>query len=110
MSMSLYSRAAVPVMALLLVTGASVSQPALSAEYFVSTSGNDSSGTGTLQNPYRTVTRAISAGRAVLEASGNVTLETLRAIAETGVDRISVGALTKDVRALDLSMRFAAAS
>ena len=52
---------------------------------------------------------AISAGRAVLEASGNVTLETLRAIAETGVDRISVGALTKDVRALDLSMRFAAA-
>lgn len=53
---------------------------------------------------------AISAGRAVLEASGNVTLETLRAIAETGVDRISVGALTKDVRALDLSMRFAAAS
>ena len=48
---------------------------------------------------------AISAGRAVLEASGNVTLETLRGIAETGVDRISVGALTKDVRALDLSMR-----
>ena len=53
---------------------------------------------------------AISAGRAVLEASGNVTLETLRSIAETGVDRISVGALTKDVRALDLSMRFAPAS
>lgn len=51
---------------------------------------------------------AISGGRAVLEASGNVTLETLRAIAETGVDRISVGALTKDVRALDLSMRFVA--
>ena len=48
---------------------------------------------------------AISAGRAVLEASGNVTLEILRGIAETGVDRISVGALTKDVRALDLSMR-----
>ena len=64
MSMSLSSRAAVPVMALLLATGASVSQPALSAEYFVSTSGNDSSGTGTLQNPYRTVKRAISAGRA----------------------------------------------
>ena len=53
---------------------------------------------------------AITAGRAVLEASGNVTLETLRGIAETGVDRISVGALTKDVRALDLSMRFAPAS
>jgi len=53
---------------------------------------------------------AITAGRAVLEASGNVTLETLRGIAETGVDRISVGALTKDVRATDLSMRFTAAS
>jgi len=49
---------------------------------------------------------AINAGRAVLEASGNVSLETIRAIAETGVDRISVGALTKDVKALDLSMRF----
>lgn len=49
---------------------------------------------------------AINAGRAVLEASGNVTLETIRGIAETGVDRISVGALTKDVKALDLSMRF----
>ncbi|MDR2838240.1 MAG: carboxylating nicotinate-nucleotide diphosphorylase [Azonexus sp.] len=47
-----------------------------------------------------------NAGRAVLEASGNVTLESIRAIAETGVDRISVGALTKDVKALDLSMRF----
>ncbi|MCR6626926.1 MAG: right-handed parallel beta-helix repeat-containing protein [Pseudoxanthomonas sp.] len=49
---------------LLLSAGLCVSQPALSAEYFVSTSGNDSSGTGTLQNPYRTVKRAISAGRA----------------------------------------------
>ncbi|MGE5946383.1 MAG: carboxylating nicotinate-nucleotide diphosphorylase [Betaproteobacteria bacterium] len=49
---------------------------------------------------------AINAGRAVLEASGNVTLETIRPIAETGVDRISVGSLTKDVKALDLSMRF----
>mgnify|MGYP002682046242 CR=1 FL=1 len=48
---------------------------------------------------------AINAGRAILEASGNVTLETIRAIAETGVDRISVGALTKDVKALDLSVR-----
>ncbi|MGH8223821.1 MAG: carboxylating nicotinate-nucleotide diphosphorylase [Woeseiaceae bacterium] len=43
---------------------------------------------------------------AVLEASGGVTLETVRAIAESGVDRISVGALTKDIRAIDLSMRF----
>ncbi len=49
---------------------------------------------------------AVNAGRAILEASGNVSLETIRAIAETGVDRISVGALTKDVKALDLSMRF----
>jgi len=48
----------------------------------------------------------INAGRAILESSGNVTLDTIRAIAETGVDRISVGALTKDVKALDLSMRF----
>lgn len=48
----------------------------------------------------------INAGRAVLEASGNVSLETIRGIAETGVDRISVGALTKDAKALDLSMRF----
>lgn len=48
----------------------------------------------------------VSAGKAILEASGGINLETLRAIAETGVDRISIGALTKDVRALDLSMRF----
>jgi len=48
----------------------------------------------------------LAAGGAVLEASGNVSLETVRAIAETGVDRISIGGLTKDVRALDLSMRF----
>jgi nicotinate-nucleotide pyrophosphorylase (carboxylating) len=41
-----------------------------------------------------------------LEASGAVTLETLRSIAETGVDFISVGSLTKHVRAIDLSMRF----
>jgi len=48
----------------------------------------------------------LSKGRAQLEASGGVTLETLRAIAETGVDFISIGALTKNVRAIDLSMRF----
>ncbi|MBL8395667.1 MAG: carboxylating nicotinate-nucleotide diphosphorylase [Candidatus Accumulibacter sp.] len=48
----------------------------------------------------------MTAGRALLEASGNVSIETVRAIAETGVDRISIGGLTKDVRALDLSMRF----
>jgi len=48
-----------------------------------------------------------SAGRAELEASGGIDLSTVRAIAETGVDRISVGKLTKDVQALDLSMRFA---
>jgi nicotinate-nucleotide pyrophosphorylase (carboxylating) len=48
----------------------------------------------------------LNAGRAELEASGGVTLETVRAIAETGVERISVGSLTKDVQAVDLSMRF----
>jgi nicotinate-nucleotide pyrophosphorylase (carboxylating) len=48
----------------------------------------------------------INQGRARLEASGNVNLETIRAIAETGVDDISVGALTKDVKAVDLSMLF----
>lgn len=47
----------------------------------------------------------LTAGRAMLEASGGVRLETVRAIAETGVDRISVGSLTKDVRAIDLSLR-----
>ncbi len=49
---------------------------------------------------------ALNAGRAKLEVSGGVTLEQIRTIAETGVDYISVGALTKDVRAVDLSMRF----
>ncbi|MEW6693663.1 MAG: carboxylating nicotinate-nucleotide diphosphorylase [Pseudomonadota bacterium] len=44
-------------------------------------------------------------GGAVLEISGGVNLQTVRALAETGVDRISVGALTKDVKAIDLSMR-----
>lgn len=48
----------------------------------------------------------VAAGRAELEASGGITLETVRAIAETGVDRISIGSLTKDLRAVDLSMRF----
>ncbi|MCE2985827.1 MAG: carboxylating nicotinate-nucleotide diphosphorylase [Burkholderiales bacterium] len=47
----------------------------------------------------------MAAGRAELEVSGGVNLNTLRAIAETGVDRISVGALTKDVKAVDFSMR-----
>ena len=50
----------------------------------------------------------LNAGRAKLEVSGNVTLDTLAAYAATGVDFISVGALTKHVRALDLSMRFIA--
>ncbi|YCH31313.1 carboxylating nicotinate-nucleotide diphosphorylase [Erwinia sp. D4-22] len=48
----------------------------------------------------------INQSRALLEVSGNVTDQTLRLFAETGVDYISVGALTKHVRALDLSMRF----
>jgi nicotinate-nucleotide pyrophosphorylase (carboxylating) len=49
----------------------------------------------------------ITNGRTELEASGNLSLETLRSVAETGVDFISVGGLTKHVRAVDLSMRFA---
>lgn len=48
----------------------------------------------------------LNAGRKTLEASGNVTLETLGRIAETGVDFISSGALTKDLHAIDYSMRF----
>ena len=48
---------------------------------------------------------AITQGRAKLEASGGVNETTLRAIAETGVDYISIGTLTKDVKAVDLSMR-----
>ncbi|POZ61497.1 carboxylating nicotinate-nucleotide diphosphorylase [Chromobacterium alticapitis] len=47
-----------------------------------------------------------TAGRAQLEASGGIDLDSVRAIAATGVDRISVGKLTKDVHAVDLSMRF----
>jgi nicotinate-nucleotide pyrophosphorylase (carboxylating) len=48
---------------------------------------------------------ALNAGRALLEVSGGVALEQLRWIAATGVDRISVGRLTKDVKAVDYSMR-----
>lgn len=47
----------------------------------------------------------LTGGRAALEASGGINLESVRAIAETGVDRISIGTLTKDIRAVDLSMR-----
>jgi len=43
--------------------------------------------------------------RVKLEVSGNVNLDSIRAIAETGVDYISVGALTKNIKAIDLSMR-----
>ena len=46
------------------------------------------------------------AGRCKLEASGNITIENLREVATTGVDYISMGVLTKDVKAIDLSMRF----
>lgn len=48
---------------------------------------------------------AQAAGRVLLEASGNIDGDNLRAVAQTGVDRISIGALTKHVRAIDLSMR-----
>jgi len=47
----------------------------------------------------------VNAGRALLEASGGINMDTVRAIAETGVDRISIGSLTKDVRATDYSLR-----
>jgi nicotinate-nucleotide pyrophosphorylase (carboxylating) len=49
---------------------------------------------------------AVAAGRARLEASGGIGLDAIRAVAETGVDDISAGGLTKHLRALDLSMRF----
>ena len=52
---------------------------------------------------------AINAGRAILEASGGVNLETVRAIAETGVDLISVGALTHSATVLDIGLDFVAA-
>ena len=48
---------------------------------------------------------AQTAGRASLEASGGITEKTLRSVAETGVDFISIGTLTKDIKAVDLSMR-----
>ena len=48
---------------------------------------------------------ALAGGRALLEASGGVNMSTVRAIAETGVDRISIGSLTKDVQATDYSLR-----
>ena len=48
---------------------------------------------------------AVNAGRALLEVSGGVQLDAVREIAATGVDRISVGSLTKDVKAVDFSMR-----
>ena len=47
----------------------------------------------------------MNGGRAVLEASGGVNLDSVRAIAETGVDRISIGSLTKDIKATDFSLR-----
>jgi nicotinate-nucleotide pyrophosphorylase (carboxylating) len=47
----------------------------------------------------------LNAGRALLEASGGINMETVRAIAQTGVDRISIGSLTKDVKATDYSLR-----
>ncbi len=46
-------------------------------------------------------------GKTLIEYSGGATLESIRSLAETGVDRISVGSLTKHLRAVDLSMRFA---
>ena len=58
--------------------------------------------------PLETMREAVAlvAGRIPLEASGNMTLERVRAVAETGVDYISVGALTHSVRAVDISLEF----
>lgn len=50
----------------------------------------------------------LNAGKALLEASGGVDLNTVKAIAETGVDRISIGSITKNIHAIDLSMRIKA--
>ena len=60
----------------------------------------DNMGLPTLREAVR-----INNGRAILEISGGVTMDSVRALAETGVDRISIGALTKDVKAVDFSMR-----
>ena len=62
------------------------------------------------QELVRTVARMVRehrecGGRTLVEYSGGISLETVRALAETGVDRISIGALTKDVKATDFSMR-----
>jgi nicotinate-nucleotide pyrophosphorylase (carboxylating) len=57
----------------------------------------------TLEDMHRAY--ALNAGRAVLEVSGGVDMSTVRSIAGTGVDRISIGKLTKDVQAIDLSLR-----
>ena len=48
----------------------------------------------------------LAAGRAKLEASGNITLDNIRQVAETGVDIISLGALTHSVKAFDISMKW----
>ncbi len=58
----------------------------------------------TLEQQHQAV--VITGGRAILEVSGGVTLDKVRAIAETGVDRISIGSLTKDIKAIDFSMIF----
>ena len=52
------------------------------------------------------LTRKQAGKDVILEASGNITLDNVRQVAETGVDRISIGGLTKNIQAIDLSMRF----
>ena len=66
----------------------------------------DNMGLPTLQEAVRI--NAAKGNQAILEISGGVTLDGLRALAETGVDRISIGTLTKDVQSIDYSMRFEA--
>ena len=79
-----------------------MSAPASSA-WFSSSKFSTSTSTGLFGAMRRAVTH--TAGRSKLEASGNITDVNLRSVAETGVDYISLGTLTKDVKAIDLSMR-----
>ena len=58
-----------------------------------------------MDNPTMAEAVRLVDGRALLEASGGITAENLRAVAETGVDIISIGALTHSVKALDISMK-----
>lgn len=59
-----------------------------------------------MATPYKRMYKTMRRGELLLEASGDINLDNVRAVADTGVDRISIGGLTKHVTAVDLSMRF----